>query len=82
MFLRERKDKRMVKKPKLTDSWEKKNVYFDMEHMRIVGQAARKIVCPECCGVGKIPWADKPKPDEYDICSECEGKGEWVEPDF
>ena len=72
----------MVKKPKPHTSWEKKNVYFDMEHMRVVGRAVKKVVCAECLGAGAIPWCDNPRPDEYDECPECEGKGEWFEPEF
>lgn len=82
MFSRERREKLMGKKPSPTDSWEKKDAYFDKENMRIVGQAARKVVCPDCLGAGGIPWAVDPKPDEYDTCPECDGKGEWIEPDF
>jgi len=50
--------------------------------MRFVGVAVRKIVCPECLGAGAVPWCDKPRPDEYDECHECDGRGEWFEPQF
>jgi DnaJ-class molecular chaperone len=71
-----------MRRPKAHDSWTKKNVYFDNENMRFVGVAVRKIVCPECLGAGAVPWCDKPRPDEYDECHECDGRGEWFEPQF
>ena len=77
-----RKSMNTSRKPKAHDSWTKKNVYFDNENMRFVGVAVRKIVCPECLGAGAIPWCDKPRPDEYDECHECDGRGEWFEPQF
>jgi len=77
-----RKSMNTSRRPKAHDSWTKKNVYFDNENMRFVGVAVRKIVCPECLGAGAIPWCDKPRPDEYDECHECDGRGEWFEPQF
>ena len=84
MFLLESGEKPMkrMKQPKPHDSRHTKEIYFDMENMRIMGPGVKKVVCPECLGSGGLAWCDRPRPDEYDICPECDGKGEWLEPDF
>ena len=37
----------------------------------------QEVQCYRCSGLGVIPWGDRP--DESDICEECQGHGEWIE---